>query len=655
MGPQGVCGTLNYCNVSTTCAGSNSSSMTCLVCQAQSAALAEIIPTLTAIAQQFEQADYSYRQFYYQSSTMGTNSNWQWVYNYCQAQNPAIPQTQCCIPGGANSPCKAPTVQNTSSNQGSSGATGSSTSSSASSGVNSTFPSPNDSGNPQGPGTIAVTNLYWPFAIQPTLKSVDFIGTVVNGDYIVQLSQVVSNIISQQPSSGALSSAASTGWILAGGYYYAISQVNNNNLTDAMPTLSVSIPTNISQTTLSGYRNNFDAASTLASAAAAAAANAGSTTSGATSINVSISLPSTASVLNGPLNSTFNSIGSAFVANVSNSSATSTAPAGTTTASVTATTTSNPIGSSSWTNPLSQLQMLGHILIIVVEVLFPVILAVAIGMGFASSIDAVVMGNGVENPLSITAMVFWMMVVPALYGLMGIMLSFGGLLGIYTPLIPYIVFTFGAIGWLISTVEAMVAGPLVALGILSPTGEHEILGKAAPALMLLFNIFLRPSLMIFGLMASMLLASVVVYMINTLFWTTVVQAIGSFQGTAGASAYADPLEMCIFIGAYCTLIVSALNKCFAAIYILPERVMTWIGGPQGASAGEADALSEGKSSISGATSGASRGMDSGRGQAESMTGKQRGAEKGQADAQTKNAKLKQKEARQKAKDEKNNG
>ena len=147
-------------------------------------------------------------------------------------------------------------------------------------------------------------------------------------------------------------------------------------------------------------------------------------------------------------------------------------------------------------------------------------------------------------------------------------------------------------------IEAM-SSALVALGILSPGGRHEILGSAEPALMLLFSVFLRPALMIFGLIAAMLLASVVMIMINKAVWTIVMQGV---LGTSGMAA--GPLGFILFLCAYVTLVVSAMNKCFEAIHWVPEKVMRWIGG-QGEQYGEAGAVGEMKRGVE-AGSGAQR-------------------------------------------------
>ena len=56
-------------------------------------------------------------------------------------------------------------------------------------------------------------------------------------------------------------------------------------------------------------------------------------------------------------------------------------------------------------------------------------------------------------------------------------------------------------------IEAMVAAPLVALGITHPDG-HDFVGKSTHAVMMLVGLFLRPVLMLIGLFASMILCQV---------------------------------------------------------------------------------------------------------------------------------------------------
>ena len=109
-------------------------------------------------------------------------------------------------------------------------------------------------------------------------------------------------------------------------------------------------------------------------------------------------------------------------------------------------------------------------------------------------------------------------------------------------------------------------------------------------------------------MASMLLAGAMVDLINSAFSSVMTQIASMSSGadeTTGAFALKlNPLEACFFLAAYISLIVTTLNKCFATIYLLPQQVITWIGGHAGQGAGEAEALGEAKHAVEGAGAGA---------------------------------------------------
>lgn len=527
VGPGGAAGVLTYCNQASLCSGNKSGSLECIACKAQVAALNDIIPVLAQIAAQFAQADYDYRDFYYNSSTQSAKANWSWIYNYCSAQSPAIPQSQCCVPSiSPLQTCKA----------GNPGVPG-----------NPNFPNPNNNNYPQSPSDEAVKNLYWPYAMQPVVGgNVDFINTSVTY-YTNLLGQAVSTyIIAQgqntQSLSGDLEDAAKVGWIFAGAYYYTIASRNNENLAASMPTLTMVVnnPDVEESHPLNDYRNNFSAAATLE----AVASNQAGSFSGTPKI----------AQLGGAFDSANQTASQTFTSNASGSSG---------------------------SNPLSALQITGAVLLAVVMILFPVLMVISFALGVAGNVSWLTLGTGLpKNPIGAGFIMLYFFLVPMMFGFMGILVTLGATLGIYVPLIPYIIFTFGAIGWFLMVMEAMVAAPLVALSMLYPSGE-ELLGKAQGALIYLFDVFLRPSLMVFGLIAAMLLATVVVEMINYAFWSTVLQGIAPGDG----AAMANPLQLVIYLSAYVSLLVIALNKCFEAIYIIPQGVLKWVGG-QGASHGE---------------------------------------------------------------------
>ncbi len=221
------------------------------------------------------------------------------------------------------------------------------------------------------------------------------------------------------------------------------------------------------------------------------------------------------------------------------------------------------------TNPIIKIQQFGAALLNYATRIFLNYFGFVIGIGFLAT-PLNFMGTS-YNFLAGTAGSVLSYTTPLVYFILFYLISMGALLGVYVPLIPYMLFTFGAISWFIAAIEAMVAAPIVALGIIQPEGQHEILGKAEPAVMLLMSVFLRPTLMVFGMIGGMLLSIVVIKMINAAFYNVI----------ASISSNVGVLEGFLFIMAYAGIVITALNKCFALIHVVPDQVLRWVQGPTG--------------------------------------------------------------------------
>ena len=153
----------------------------------------------------------------------------------------------------------------------------------------------------------------------------------------------------------------------------------------------------------------------------------------------------------------------------------------------------------------------------------------------------------------------------------------------YLPLIPFVIFTFGVIGWFIAVVEAVIAAPLVAMGLGNPEG-HAILGKASPAVVQLVNVFLRPALMIFGLLIGMMISYVGVWLVNQGFVYAFVGA--SQEASSISNSLFKPLAL-LFL--YVIIVMQVLQKSFSLIYIIPDEWAKWLGGNVKGFGGEAEA------------------------------------------------------------------
>ncbi len=549
FGPGGYCGTLQYCNpAGSSCTEANSRA--CNACKAQAMVLtgseqpiqgndmpttsfseASIIGTLNKIAVHFAAADADYVKFYYSSSANATNNGngWGWVEGFCTGAN----LSPCCNP-----PTTAFGMFGMCTNK---------------AGANA-FPEPfTMASQPTDASTAEIQKVILPYYLNDKTGGVDFI-EATGGNYSAALAASLIQTIEDTQLTGFYDEANSVGWIYAGAYYYKIAQQNDKNAQGANPLFTAN--GSPSSTALKNYRNNFSAAGELLSSIGSDASVGTDATPQLTAIK-SLLKSGNGSILH------------SFMKTVSGTK----------------------VGEMA-TDPLVSIQSLGKGILITIFIIFPIVIALQIMAGIAAMATSITaLGTGMPAGMQSVVTVMSFTITPILLGFMSVFMGIGGLLAVYTPLIPYIIFIVGVIGWFGSTIEAMVAAPLVALGILSPGGQHELLGKAEPALMLIFNIFLRPTLMIFGLMAGMLLASVAVTIVNATFSSVMSSIVG--KGSA------DFISLIFFMVAYVMLILTVLNKCFAMIYIIPTRTMRWIGG-QGDDYGEGDAMGEVKGAVGGA-------------------------------------------------------
>lgn len=196
--------------------------------------------------------------------------------------------------------------------------------------------------------------------------------------------------------------------------------------------------------------------------------------------------------------------------------------------------------------------------------------------------------------------ILFVLVMPLTMAWLGTMVTIAFVTAYYVPFLPYMLFTFGSIAWIMAVIEAMVAAPIVALGVIHPEGEGA-LGRGEQALMILLNVFLRPAMMIIGYIAAISLSYVAVWIINAGFANVasfimgnvsviggnasgtmaglmsnnssqVSQTTGGYIGWAGIYGF----FFCVLI--YTLLYLTVVQKSFNLIAQLPDKVLRWIGG-----------------------------------------------------------------------------
>lgn len=517
IGPQGQCGSMTY----DSCRDVNSATdfkgrLKYVACSAQVEALKAIVVTLGGIANQIVDTDHDYLEF-----VTNVSSEYKppaFIKNFCTAKQ----IKECCYYKPSTNPLDPTPVP--CSDIGS-------------------FPLINDNKGQDYSNASegAFNQLYYPFKIQPTFGNSDFLKKAVTFYTENIVSKVTAFINSQPPDklTDWLADAQRLGWLLAGSFYYRMSASSGNNLDAANPSLIVPPWPNNGG---GGYRYNYNGVKYLMATLQAQSEKNSNFASG--------SMPELKPIGN-LVQSASGQLFSSFMNLL---------------------TGGRP--GEMVKNPLVAIHGFGHDMINIAVISFVVFITV---VGIATLLGSIVvsgLGTFVATGIGQMFTVIGMIMMPIIMALIGSLYVFGGTLSVYVPLIPYIFFTLGGIGWFIATVEAMVAAPLVALGIITP-GGHDILGHAQPGLMIMLNVLLRPTLMIFGLIASILILNVAITLVNNTF-LGVMNIITT--GTPGDVTQPGLLELMLFIASYTFLILSIANKSFALIYRIPERIFVYIGG-----------------------------------------------------------------------------
>lgn len=172
------------------------------------------------------------------------------------------------------------------------------------------------------------------------------------------------------------------------------------------------------------------------------------------------------------------------------------------------------------------------------------------------------------------------MYLPLGASLTAIVFGLGTMMGIYMPFMPFMLYLFGVIGWVMAVIEAMVAAPLVALGITHPEG-HDLLGKSEQAVMLLLGVFVRPATMILGLLFAINLAKIAVQLLDYgfLFVFTDLSNLYASSGDGMTNGF-------ILLGAlivYAYVLMTVIDQAYSLVYQVPDKILRWIGGPQDSS------------------------------------------------------------------------
>lgn len=158
---------------------------------------------------------------------------------------------------------------------------------------------------------------------------------------------------------------------------------------------------------------------------------------------------------------------------------------------------------------------------------------------------------------------------PIFTGLMAILVP-GLMIAFVLPMIPWLMFIAGVIGWLILVCEAVIAVPLWMLAHLTFNGEG-VHGRAQEGYALLFNVLVRPALMIVGLFLGYQVFAASSYLIRQGFGVAAGFVLSN--GWFVTNVIGVAVMLCIFVLAH----ITAALLSFRMITLLPHHLPKMIG------------------------------------------------------------------------------
>jgi hypothetical protein len=146
------------------------------------------------------------------------------------------------------------------------------------------------------------------------------------------------------------------------------------------------------------------------------------------------------------------------------------------------------------------------------------------------------------------------------------------LLSIWIPMLPALVFFIAIVGWCFAVLEAMIASPLILVGMTFPQG-HDFLGASQQALILLLGVFVRAPLIVVGFFVGTLLVAISMMMLS---YALVPLILSAFPVDAGSLG--DGLMVYAFMIVVLYLTISVMSQALSITYKLPNIILSWIGG-----------------------------------------------------------------------------
>lgn len=161
-------------------------------------------------------------------------------------------------------------------------------------------------------------------------------------------------------------------------------------------------------------------------------------------------------------------------------------------------------------------------------------------------------------------------------------LTAGFVLFYILPFLPFLYFLFAVGSWVKTIFEAMVGIPLWALAHLRIDGDGLPGDAASNGYFLIFEIFIRPILTVFGLVAAVVIFSAQVRILNFI-WLLVVDNLTGYSANPSVSIgdavsiSRGKVDQFFFTIIYTIIVYMLATASFKLIDKIPDNIMRWMG------------------------------------------------------------------------------
>ena len=165
-------------------------------------------------------------------------------------------------------------------------------------------------------------------------------------------------------------------------------------------------------------------------------------------------------------------------------------------------------------------------------------------------------------------------------------LGVGFVLFYVVPFLPFVYFFFAVGGWVKGIFEAMVGVPLWALAHIRIDGHGLPGDHAMGGYYLILEVFLRPIMIVFGLLGSIIIFAGQVFLLHEIF-PLLTSNVGGFDyaaaptapaGTVGAFEYAHGIiDSFFYMVAYAIIVYMLAMSSFKLIDQVPNHILRWMG------------------------------------------------------------------------------